>query len=181
MKRYAALLRAVNLGSRQRVAMAELRDVLTGIGHGDVSTYLQSGNALFTAEEDDPDKLAARIETAVAGRFGAPIRCLVRDHEELRRVVAGNPLADVATEPARYLVTFLSEPPDPARLAAIDPEPYLPDRFVAGERELYTWYPNGVGTSKLTNSFYEKRLAVAVATARNWNTVTKLVALTAAA
>lgn len=179
MTRYVALLRGVNVGGHRKIAMADLRGLLSGLGHADVSTYLQSGNALFASARRGRDKLALEIERAITRELGLTVRCLVRSQADLRRVVAGNPLAATATDPARLLVTFLSDEPDPALLRALDPSAFAPDEFRASEREIYVWYPEGVRNTKLTHAFFEKRLRRGglVATSRNWNTVTKLLDL----
>jgi len=178
MTAYLALLRGINVGSRQRMSMADLKALLTGLGHTDVSTFLQSGNALFSSQRADPDVMAAELERAITENLGMTVRCLVRERAELQRVVDCNPLADLVTDPARYQVTFLNARPDPARLAEIDPAAYLPERFAAGEREIYVWYPEGIRDAKLTNTFFERKLGGkakdVVGTSRNWNTVTKL-------
>jgi len=176
MRRYVALLRGVNLGGRGRVPMADLRRLLEGLGHREVSTYLQSGNALFTAARTDEDALCAEIEDAISREMGVSTRCLLRDGAELQRVVERNPLADVATNPARLVVTFLLRPPDAAALAAVEPAKYAPIVLAPGEREMYGWYPDGFGKTPLAQAFFEKRLGGVVATARNWNTVTSLLA-----
>ncbi|HEX6501380.1 MAG TPA: DUF1697 domain-containing protein [Micromonosporaceae bacterium] len=178
MPSHVALLRGINVGKGNQIAMSDLRALLAGLGFADVSTYLRSGNALFSSTEDDRDALAARIEQAIADELGMAIRCVVRLRDDLVRVVGANPFASVATDPARLVVTFLSQPPDPARLADIDPAGHAPERFHVGEEEIYLWYPNGMRDAKLTHAFFEKRLGGGVAaTARNWNTVTKLLDL----
>src|SRR5580700_1388216 len=156
MTAYVALLRGINVGSRQRISMADLRALMTGIGHADVSTHLQSGNALFSSPRTDRGAVAAELEQAITRELGMSVRCLVRAREDLARVVASNPLAHVATDPARMMVTFLNVKPDPALVSAIDPAAYLPDLFAAGEQEIFVWYPEGVRDSKLTTVFFEK-------------------------
>jgi uncharacterized protein (DUF1697 family) len=164
-----------------RMSMGDLRALLTGLGHADVSTYLQSGNALFGTDRTDTGALAAELEQAITRELDMSVRCVVRDRADLGRVVADNPLAGVATDPARLLVSFANVKPDPAVLSGIDPEAYLPEQFALGEREIYTWFPEGVRDAKLTNTFFEKKLggkkADIVCTARNWNTVTRLLEL----
>ena len=180
MTRCVALLRGVNVGGRQKIAMADLRAAIIGLGHREVSTYLQSGNAVFApgTARGDPDGMARDIEAALEREFGLSTRVVVRDGDDVRRVVEANPLAGVATDPARLLVTFLSRPVDPDRLAGLVPATYAPDLFRAGEREVYVWCPEGVRNTRLTHAFFEKVLNEGVvATARNWNTVTKLLAL----
>jgi uncharacterized protein (DUF1697 family) len=175
MTEFVALLRGVNVGGRQKVPMADLRTLLGGLGHTDVRTYLQSGNAIFGAERADTDTMATEIEEGIAREMGLPnIGCLIVDRAYLQRVVDDNPLADIATEPAKLLVTFLSEPPPADRLQAIDADAHRPDVFAAGKRELYVWYPEGIRNSKLTHAFFQKKLGCRIATARNWNTVNAL-------
>lgn len=181
MNTYIALLRGINVGRAKRISMADLRALIGGLGHTDVSTYLQSGNALFSTARSDTDALAAEVEQAISGELGIAVRCVLRDRAQLARVVAENPLAAVATDPQRLLVSFANCKPDPARLSAIDAQAYLPEQFAVAEREIYVWVPNGVLESRLTNAFFEKQFGGKrtgfVCTARNWNTVTKLLAL----
>lgn len=175
--RHVALLRAVNVGGRNRIAMADLRELLEGLGYGEVRTHLQSGNAVFTAAAaPSPEQLAREIEGALAAEIGLAAKVLVRTRPELARAIAANPLLDVAEDHARLLVTFLSHVPDPEALTALTPAEFEPDVFAFGEREIYTWYPQGVRATKLSNAFWERRLGV-VASARNWNTVTRLLEL----
>jgi uncharacterized protein (DUF1697 family) len=174
--RYVALLRGVNLGRERKVGMAELRTALTELGHADVQTYLQSGNALFTSAEPDTEALELEIEKCLAERYDFDIPCLVRPQEELRRVVAGDPFGAVASDKARYAVYFLSDAPDPAWAAGIDRASYEPELFQVGVREIYVWLPGGIHSSRLVRQLSQERLGVTV-TARNWNTVTKLATL----
>jgi len=173
-----ALLRAVNVGGRNRIAMARLRELLEGLGYGDVRTHLQSGNAVFTVAgtRGSEEGVAREIERALAEDLGLAARVLVRSRAELERVVAANPLLDVADDHARLLVTFLSDAPDREVVGELAPAEFEPDVFALGEREIYTWYPDGVRATKLSNAFWERRLGV-VATGRNWNTVTRLLEL----
>lgn len=174
---HVALLRAVNVGGRNRIAMADLRELLEGLGYGEVRTHLQSGNAVFVVPATpSPERLAGEIEGALLQRMGLEVRVLVRTRAELERAIAANPLLDVAEDHARLLVTFLSRPPDAEALAALAPADFEPDVFAVSEREIYTWYPQGVRATKLSNAFWERRLGV-VASARNWNTVTRLLEL----
>jgi uncharacterized protein (DUF1697 family) len=175
--RKIALLRGVNVGGNNKVPMAHLRELLGELGYGDVRTHLQSGNAVFTAPDTPPERAAREIEGQLTRHLGLNVRVLVRTAPELARVVAANPLPEAASEePARLLVTFLSAPLDPELLRALDPADFEPDRFGVGEREAYVWCPEGVRAITLSYAFWEKRFGV-VATARNWNTVTRLLAL----
>lgn len=171
---HVAFLRAINVGGRNRVAMAALRELLQGLGYGAVRTHLQSGNAIFIPPADaSPDSVERDIEAALAKRLEVPARVLVRTRSQLERVVAANPLLDVADDHARLLVLFLSATPSPERLHDLTPAAVEPEAFALGEREIYVWYPDGVGRTRLGNAFFERRLDV-VGTGRNWRTVTRL-------
>lgn len=151
LARHVALFRGINVGGRKKLAMADVRELLEALGHGDVETYLQSGNALFTRVGKDTSALAGEIEAAVKSRVGLELRVLVRTHAELAEVVAANPFREAEAEPSKLHVAFLSATPDPDRVATIDASRYHPDELQVGERVIYLWYPDGSGRSKLTN------------------------------
>lgn len=175
MTRLIVFLRGVNVGGHRRVPMADLRALLAGLGYEGVRTHLQSGNVVLEAEAT-PKQVRRAIEQKIVAELGVEVEIFVRARDELADVIARNPLGDVADDPSRYLVSFLSGEPDPARVreaAAID---VSPERFVVSGREIYAWHPDGVHASKLAKVLSERPLGV-TATARNWNTVTKLLAL----
>jgi uncharacterized protein (DUF1697 family) len=149
---------------------------MEGLGHRDVATLLQSGNAVFTSSEKRPARLVGQLEAAIASAFGFEVQVVVRTRDELAEVIDANPLAGATAQPSQFLVTFLSDAPAPGPLAKIDPGAYLPDVFHARGREIYAHFPNGIRDSKLAVALGNLRLGV-TATARNWNTVTKLLAL----
>ena len=173
--RQVALLRGINVGGHKKIEMARLRQIVQALGFDDVRTHVQSGNVVFTTDTT-PEQAAREMERQIAEELGLTVRVLVRTRDELARVVERNPLRDVASDPARFFVTFLSVEPDASRLREIDPAAFAPDTFAVGEREIYVWCPNGLRETRLTHAFWEKLLAT-TATARNWNTVTKLLAL----
>jgi uncharacterized protein (DUF1697 family) len=173
--RQVALLRGVNLGRHQRVAMADLRRLAEDLGFTDVSTHLQSGNLLLTSGQG-PDKVARTLEEGIARELGLQVAVLVRTRDELARTVEANPFADVATDPARLLVSFLSAAPDPAALQGLDPDGFLPERFAVVDRQVYLWCPNGVQASPVTKAFSHNRIG-GPATARNLRTVTRILQL----
>jgi uncharacterized protein (DUF1697 family) len=175
--KYVALLRGINVGKNNRIAMADLRSLLTGLGHTEVATLLQSGNAVFSGPSVDKVKLAGAIERQIEADLGLKIGVVVCSRADLARIVESNPLGDVATDPSRRLVTFLSEPLDAKAFADLDPAAYEPERFAFGPQEIYTWLPDGVQNSRLGKALPGKRLGNVVATARNWNTVVKLLAM----
>jgi uncharacterized protein (DUF1697 family) len=172
--RYAALLRGINVGGRQKVPMAELRLLLGNLGLAEVSTYLQSGNALFSCDQRPHGELAEAIKAGVAERTGISCSVLIRTGEELASVVVRTPHAE-PDNPARYFVAFLSAEPDQARADSVLAQSFDPDQIWISGREAYLWCPS-MPDSKLTNVFIERQLGV-TATARNWNTVLKLAEL----
>ncbi len=175
MTRQVALLRGINVGGHNMVPMAQLRELMASLGYADVRTHLQSGNVVFTSDAG-PDQAAVDIAAAIADRLGLRLRLVVRTRDELAAAVDGNALAAAATDPARLIVLFLSAAPDPEVLRGIDPAAYGPERMATAGREIHVWCPNGVYGSPLLAVLSEKRLGVTV-TARNWRTVTRLLAL----
>ncbi|MGI9000360.1 MAG: DUF1697 domain-containing protein [Pseudonocardia sp.] len=173
MPRYVVLLRGINVGRAKRVAMADLRELLCGLGYTGVRTHLQSGNAVVTGDEADPAEHAARIRTTIADRLSLDVRCLVRTADELRAVIDGHPLAAVAGDGSKMMALFLSAAPDPTLLAAHDPIELDPDNARFGDRVIYQWCPDGVLAAPPISTFVERNLRQDV-TGRDWNTVTKL-------
>ncbi|GAC1614592.1 MAG: DUF1697 domain-containing protein [Candidatus Dormibacteraceae bacterium] len=171
--RYVALLRGINVGANKRIAMADLRELVTSLGHRDVGTLLQSGNVVFSTPGGDDVALAGQLEAALAIRFGFQVSVLVRTRDEIMAALAGNPIPEALEDPAHYLLTFLRARPAPERIAALDPTAYLPDRFAFGDRLLYAWYRDGVLESRLSRVNWDRVLGVTT-TARNWTTVSKL-------
>lgn len=169
--RYAAMLRGINLGSRNRVAMPALRELFEDMGHSHVETYVQSGNVVFTAPRR-PD--VAAIATRIEKDLGARSPVLLRTGAELGKLVDGNPFADDA---AHTHVTFLVDRAKGGDVKTIDAGLFAPDGFEVVGRDVYLRCPNGYGRSKLNNAFWEKKLGT-VATTRNWKTVTALRDLT---
>ena len=169
---YVALLRGINLGACRRVQMTVLRALLEERGHGDVATYLQSGNVVLRSGLGAA-ALETRLERELADGLGFDVDVLVRTGAELRAIVKRNPLAEIARDPTRYLVTFLRAKPDKAlaaRLAALEP---APEQVVAAGRELYSWHPGGIGRSPLAKQLLPKALGGS-ASARNWRVVEHL-------
>src|SRR5205807_9860831 len=171
--RSAAMLRGINVGGHRKIAMADLRALLSRLGFTDVATLLQSGNAVFHGHDGLPDELADRIERAIADEFKMSVRCMVRTGPELRAVIEDNPFADLATQGSKFLALFLSASPDAELLARYDPRSLAPSEVQLGDRVIYQWSPEGSLAAPNVHGFVEKNLRVAV-TARNWNTVTKL-------
>ncbi len=173
-----ALLRAVNVTGHNMIKMDALRSLCGSLGLQHAQTYVQSGNVVFRTRARDTVPLARRMEEAIEGSFGFRPAVMIRTLDELRGVVARNPFAARGFAPAKLLVTFLAAGPSPeavARIAAIPLAPGAgPEELSLDGRELYIHYPNGAGRSKLAPAVIERALRTP-GTARNWNTVTKLV------
>ena len=176
--RLVALLRGINVGRAKRVAMADLRSLVSGLGYRDVATVLNSGNVLLTAPGVAPGDAAAAIEGALAARVGVRARVTVLRAEELAAAVADNPLGGVATDPSRLLVAFLQSPADRSRVEPLLAEDWSPEALALGRRVAYLWCPGGVLASRLPEAIGHA-LGDAV-TIRNWATVTRLHALAGA-
>jgi uncharacterized protein (DUF1697 family) len=174
-QRQIALLRGINLVKVRRVSMPELRELLNGLGYGDVRTLLQSGNVVLTSELE-PARLESALEKQIAEGLGVDTRVLVRTRDELAGVIDRNPLATAGRDPRRIRVGFLSGDPDPEAVRELAAADMAPEEFAASGHEVYSWHPDGFQASRLLKLLSEERLGV-VATARNWATVTKLLAL----
>ena len=174
MARYVALLRGINVGRNNRIAMADLRELLNGLGYSDVATLLQSGNAVFTASDRTTGPIEKSIERAITDRYQFDVRVLVRTKAELAAAIQANPLP--VPNGSRFLVSFLDRDPAASRVRHLDPAEFEPERFAFGSKVLYIWCANGIADSVLLPALSDQKLDV-VATARNWNTVTRLIAL----
>ena len=174
MARQIVLLRAVNLGPTNRVKMADLRALLEREGYEDVRTLFQSGNVVVSSSKR-PDAVAREIERLIAGELGVETDVIVRTRDELADAIARNPIAEADAEPKRCQVSFLAGEPDAAAVERVEAMDVAPERFELRGREAYAWHPDGIQRSKLARALGDG-FGVA-ATARNWNTVTKLLAL----
>jgi|HubBroStandDraft_1064217.scaffolds.fasta_scaffold379023_2 uncharacterized protein (DUF1697 family) len=178
MTMYVAMLRGVNVSGRNKLAMEDLRAVVTAAGGSEVRTYIQSGNAVFHSRRSVP-ALVGALETALERLVGSNVPVLVRTRQELEAVLDTNPFVPRVAEPKALHVTFMGAVPGAAAAAsvvdAVRGRGEADDLEVIG-REVYLLCPNGYGNTKLTNAFFERRLGSS-ATTRNWATVTKLVEL----
>ncbi|MGV9939786.1 DUF1697 domain-containing protein [Streptomyces sp. NPDC003401] len=176
---YAALLRGINVGGGRKVPMADLRTLVEELGHGDVRTYLQSGQAVFSAGHGDEDGLARELARAVEERFGFAVDVIVRDHAYLKAVVDGCPFPAADLQARQLHVTYFSAAAGADRFAGIDRAAFLPEEFRLGDRALYLYAPEGLGRSRLAEQLSRPRITKGlIATTRNWNTVAKLVEMT---
>lgn len=172
-----SLLRGVNVVGKNQIKMDQLRTAYEELGFSDVRSYLQSGNVLVKTRECSLPRAAKRIQDAIEARFGCRPTVIFRTVEDMRATVANNPFADrTDIAPGYLIVMFLAEAPDTAGRDLIAAMDTAGEELHIGHRELYIYFRNGMGQSKLSTLTIEKRLKIA-GTARNWNTVTNLLAL----
>lgn len=175
MASHVALLRAINVGGRNMVGMADLKACLAGNGIEDVVSVLQSGNLVLTITRSRTDAdLERMMEQAIRARFGLAIDVFVRSAKEWTAIMSGNPFPERARrDPGHLLVMALKSAPTPARVSDLEASIVGRELVTARGRDLYLVYPDGVGRSKLTTALIEKTLQTR-GTGRNWNTVMKL-------
>lgn len=185
MPTHVALLRGINVGGRNRVTMADLRRIAAELGHTDAATYIQSGNLVFTSALDDPDRLAASLEAALAAALPVRPRVVVLSCADLARCVAANPYPE-EPDPKRVHAMFLSGDPDAEWRADIDAAVAVAtdkgghDRATLVGRTLYLHTPDGYGRSELAVQLSRRegrRGRTVVGTVRNWATVMRLSAM----
>jgi uncharacterized protein (DUF1697 family) len=169
-----SLLRGVNVGGHHKIKMEALRALYESLGLRDPQTYVQSGNVVFKTSERDLARVAKKIEAGIEQSFGFHSSVIVRTASDLRSVIARNPFAtrsDVV--PGKLLVTFLADHPDPEARKNFLKIKTDPEELQIDGREVYIYFPNGMGRSKLPWPLIDKALKTS-GTGRNWNSVTKL-------
>ena len=167
------LLRGVNLAGHNKIKMEDLRSLCDSLGLHNSQTYVQSGNVVFSTSERNLARLASRIEDAIEKKVGFRPSVILRIPSDLRNVIARNPFATRrGLEPGKLIVTFLPADPAPEVRIAVRALKTDPEEVRIHGREVYTYFPDGMGRSKLV-PVMEKILRKS-GTGRNWNTVTKL-------
>lgn len=177
--RYVALMRGMNVGGKNKLAMKELAAIFAETGCSDVRTFIQSGNVIFSATARVAVRLPEMIAMEIESRFGLRVPVVVRSAEQMSAVLRENPFIRAGVDQGTLHVMFLADLPTAAQVAGLDPGRSAPDEFIVCGREIYLRLPNGGGRSKLTNQYFDSRLKT-VSTVRNWRTVMKLCELVAA-
>lgn len=172
MPKCIALLRGINVGRAKRVAMADLRTLIEGLGFSDVRTLLNSGNAVFNAARPTPEKVASAIEGAIQGKFGFYVPVVVLTARDLHTIIAENPLPQAAQDPSKFLVAFVAKGGALRKAESLLQETWAPEALAVGRKAAYLWCARGIIDSKLVKDF--SRITAATATTRNWGTVLKL-------
>jgi uncharacterized protein (DUF1697 family) len=173
---WVAWLRAVNVGGNNKVPMAELRALCGELGFTDVATYIQSGNVLLRSPLGR-EAVAERLREGIAARFGLSVPVVVRSGPELDHALAHH--AFLGADAKELHFGFLADLPTPEAVASLDPARSPPAEFRVDGQDVYLRYPTGMGTTKLTADYFDRKLKTTL-TARNWNTVTHMAGLAAA-
>jgi len=173
MTAFVSLFRGINVGGRV-VKMDELKALHEALGLKNVLTYIQSGNVVFSSDEADPAQLQRQIENSFQQKFGFRSAVIVRSSTELQAIIEKNPFQGQPDKESKWVVvTFLAARPDDAAQEALRTAYLGPEQIFIIGQEMYIYYPDGIGRSKLSNSLIEKKLKTS-GTARNWNTVLQL-------
>ena len=175
---HVALLRGVNVGGKNRLAMKDLARLCEGLGCRDVRTYLQSGNVVYRATPAVAERMQTDLRAALVAELGLEVPVITRDARGLRTVVAGSPYIARGLDPATVHVMFLADLPEAPLVAALDRDRSPGDAFEVADADIHLHLPNGVARTKLTNAWIDARLRT-TSTVRNWNTVTALAAMLA--
>ncbi len=173
MTTYVSLFRAINVGGR-KVGMKDLKEMHEALGFRDVTHYIQSGNVVFTSDDGDVQHIQQRIEESFEQKFGFATAGIIRNSNELREIIEKNPFRNQPNKESKWIVVmFLAEYADAMAQEVLHAMYAGPEEIFVLGQEVYIYYPDGIGNSKLTNSLLEKKLKT-VGTARNLNTVLKL-------
>jgi uncharacterized protein (DUF1697 family) len=171
MQTYISMLRGINVSGQKKIRMADLKSLYESLGFENVQTYVQSGNVVFDSEEQDAIKLRRTIEAQVKSTFGFSVPILIRTGDDFQRIIKRHPFK--YEEAIRVLITFLYEVPEQSKWDELSCYTDEVDQFVLGEQEVFLYCPGGYGKTKLSNTFFEKKLGV-ICTTRNWKSVNAL-------
>ncbi len=174
MTAFLSLFRGINVGGNHKVKMDDLKAVHEALGLQDVLPYIQSGNVVFKSNDTDILQLQKQIQDSFESKFGFHSEVIVRTSDELSAIVAKNPFQDQPGKELKWVaVIFLATLPATTSQEALLKAYIGPEEIFFSGKEMYVYYPEGMGRSKLSHSFIEKKLKTG-ATARNWNTILKL-------
>ncbi|MFN7971216.1 MAG: DUF1697 domain-containing protein [Acidobacteriota bacterium] len=173
---HVALLRGVNVGGKNRLPMKDLAAIFADAGCRSVTTYIQSGNAIFDAPAVVARGLPAAISRRIERRFGIRVPVVMRTAAELGAVTRNNPFVAAGADPSLLHVAFLADLPASRDIAVLDPDRSPPDELSVDGREIYLRLPNGVAKTKFSNAYFDAKLRT-TSTWRSWRTVLELHAL----
>ncbi len=171
MTAFVSLLRGINVGGHHKIRMDELKELYESLGFKDVLPYIQSGNVVFTSDEADLTRLRRQIEEGLEKKFGFHVEVIVRTSAELKEILDNNPFQGQQSKESKWVVVmFLESRPDETAQEDLLKTYVGPEELFIIGKEVYIYYTEGIGRSKLSHSLIEKKLKT-VGTARNWNTI----------
>ena len=174
MNTYISMLRGINVSGHNKIKMEELKNLYETLGFSNVQTYIQSGNVVFKSSDTNISKLINKIEQKIKKSFSFYVPVLIRTKNDLQKLIANNPFTK--KDSSKLYITFLSDTPIQSAVDEITKIKDISEEFIISGKEIYLFYPNGYGKSKLTNNYFERKLKLS-ATTRNWKTVNKLLEL----
>lgn len=171
---YISTLRGINVSGQKKVIMADLKALYENLGFENVTTYIQSGNVIFSSKVNSSAVLSKEIAGAIEGQYGFAVPITIRTREEIKKLIGGNPfLTRKNIDLSNLHVTFLESKPEPEQIKSLESIDSKGDEFSISGNEIYLYCPGGYGKTKLSNNFIESRLKQS-ATTRNWKTVNTL-------
>ena len=173
---HVALLRAINVGGRNRLPMARLVGMFDEVGCQRVRTYIQSGNVVFDASPALASRVPSLVSSLIASQMALQVPIVTRTAAEFERIVSANPFVDAGADTAIVYIGFLADAPTPTQIATLDPERSPPDECVVHHRELYLRCPNGAARTKFTSAYLDRTFGTTT-TVRNWRTTLALLDL----
>ena len=173
--KYISILRGINVSGQKKIKMADLKSLYESLEFEEVTTYIQSGNVIFSSKLKNKSDIAKSIELALEEKFGFQVPVQIRTVQEISKVISAIPFDDVnlADNDTKVLVTFLSSKPSKSDSDNIQKYVIEPERLIINNTHVYLFCPNGYGKTNLSNSFIEHKLNKS-STTRNWKTVCKL-------
>ncbi len=174
---HVALLRGINVGGKNKLPMATLSALFAEAGCSQVTTYIQSGNVVFSAAPSLAARIPALLQAAIETSLGLRVPLMVIGADELAKVARANPFVARGVAAEELHLALLAKAPPAVTLATLDAKRSPPDAFIAAGRAIYLHLPNGVARSKLTNAYFDRALAT-ISTLRNWRTVQTLIEMT---
>lgn len=174
MTTYISIIRGINVSGQKLIKMDALRKSYENLDFHNVTTYVQSGNVIFTGQNTKPDVLGQTITRQIEKDFGFDVPVIVLSIDKLKQIIDSNPFVKDNNKDKTFLhVTFLSSKPQKFDLNAIEEKKLNGEEIIIADNAVYLYCPNGYGKSKLNNSFLETKLKVG-ATTRNWKTTNEL-------
>jgi uncharacterized protein (DUF1697 family) len=174
---YIALLRGINVGGHNKIAMANLKELFRELGFQNAFTYIQSGNVVFRSEVKDPSAIEKTLKRGIKDRFSLDVEVIVKSHEELLRIIDANPFDKASlSEGERIFFTLLSQEPADGSVDELKKVDGGGDELVMKDKTAYLLCKNGYSKTVYSNNSIERTLDV-IATSRNLETMKKLAEL----